>query len=84
MRTAITLPAGEDERGVHAGRSTPSDWNALDDAVPQMRADDQHAEDVEADHQRVARSSPSPGGRDRAPPAGPLVLGAVPGTPSRG
>ena len=57
-------------RGVHRGWSTPSDWNALDDAVPQMRADDDHAEHVEGDHQRVAEGSPSPGGRDRVrPPA---------------
>ena len=49
----MTLPSVR-MRGVQRGWSTPSDWNALDDAVPEMRADDDHAEDVEGDHQRVA------------------------------
>ena len=64
MSTAMTLPATR-SRGVHFGLADAERLNGARDAVPQVRADHDHAEDVKRDRQRIGRGSPSPAGTGR-------------------
>ena len=76
MSTAMTLPAGRMTRRPR-GLVDAERLERARDAVPQVRADDQHAEHVERDHQRILEVlhlqaiQIASAGR-------PLVLGAVP------